>query len=201
MSSSAGKIRGDATSNYRPSAGVVCCRVYRFNRVGREKHAVRRHDYKRPQRVRTTRVVRVSRHFFSRVPRRQKMWNTNFPPLQPPYVARPPATRGRCRAEQWWSFIVSLVSSKRMTCSSAMYSDTATLTLKYHIWRITIRHARCLEKLFDEPPQRGRFHRIEIRRTEMLAISRFPFRNSRTGNARGSEISISRREKFVTPPT
>lgn len=25
-----------------------------------------------------------------------------------------------------------------MTCSSAMYSDTATLTLKYHIWRITI---------------------------------------------------------------
>jgi len=30
--------RRDTTSNYRPSAGVVCCRVYRFNRVGREKH-------------------------------------------------------------------------------------------------------------------------------------------------------------------
>lgn len=31
------KIRGDATSNYRPSAGVVRGRVYRFKRVGREK--------------------------------------------------------------------------------------------------------------------------------------------------------------------
>jgi len=64
-------------------------------------------------------------------------------------------TRGRCRAEQWWSFIVSLVSSKRMTCSSAMYSDTATLTLKYHIWRhIMIRLGATMkypEKIIPSP--------------------------------------------------
>ena len=75
LSASAGKIHGDATSNYRPSAGVVRGRVYRFNRVGREKY---------PRHVGTTasagregvgtRVVRVPRgiFFFSRVPRRQK---------------------------------------------------------------------------------------------------------------------------------
>jgi len=63
-----------------------------------------------------------------------------FPAATPAHRAPRRLARGRCRAEQWWSFIVSLVSSKRMTCSSAMYSDTATLTLKYHIWRhITIR--------------------------------------------------------------
>jgi len=99
LSASAGKIHGDATSNYRPSAGVVRGRVYRFNRVGREKY---------PRHVGTTtsagregvgtRVVRVPWYFFfSRVPRRQKMWNTNFPSLQPPRVPRvrrPPC--GRC---------------------------------------------------------------------------------------------------------
>jgi len=69
------------------------------------------------------------------------------PPRDPRPRGRP---RGRCRAEQWgWSFIVSLVSSKRMTCSSAMYSDTATLTLKYHIWHVlydTSRRATCPER-------------------------------------------------------
>lgn len=85
------------------------------------------------------------------------MWNTNFSPRQPPRAARPPAARGRCRTEQWWSFIVSLVSSKRMTCSSAMYSDTATLTLKYHVWRVTIRlGARSVRKNRSENrPSRG----------------------------------------------
>lgn len=37
-SPSAEKIRGGATSNYRPSARAVRGRVYRFNGVGREKY-------------------------------------------------------------------------------------------------------------------------------------------------------------------
>lgn len=113
-------------------------RVYRFERVGREKYPA----------ARTVRLQKaaggsgnpaLSAAFFRAFHVDKKMWNTNFPPRQPPRAACPPAARGRCRAEQWWSFIVSLVSSKRMTCSSAMYSDTATLTLKYHVWRVTIR--------------------------------------------------------------
>lgn len=148
VSSSVGKIRGDATRRVIivRQPGVVCCRVYRFNRVGREKHPPYVGTITKGRKEWEPPGCPGSASFFSRVPRRQKMWNTNFPPLQPPCAARPPATRGRCRAEQWWSFIVSLVSSKRMTCSSAMYSDTATLTLKYHIWRIMIRGTRGVRK-------------------------------------------------------
>jgi len=150
-------------------------------------------------------VVRgYHRGIFSRVPRRQKNVEHKLspPPLQSPRAAHPPVARGRCRAEQWWSFIVSLVSSKRMTCSSAMYSDTATLTLKYHIWRITIRlGARGVRKNRSE------------KRPEDPVGSKFGGRRalaiSCSGIVRGarfeilapeSEISISRREKFAIPP-
>jgi len=75
-----------------------------------------------------------------------------------------------------------------MTCSSAMYSDTATLTLKYHIWRITIRlDARGVRKNHSENDRKNSGGWISCygivggARFEILA-----------GNARGSEISISR---------
>lgn len=113
------------------------------------------------------------------------------------------APAGRPRSMQWWSFIVSLVSSKRMTCSSAMYSDTATLTLKYHIRHITDvpRHARCPEKSFGEPPRRGGSRGIEIWRAEVPA-SALPIsasKSRRRGRTRIGDIDITPRKVGTTP--
>lgn len=113
------------------------------------------------------------------------------------------APAGHPRSMQWWSFIVSLVSSKRMTCSSAMYSDTATLTLKYHIRHITmclgtrgVRKNRSVNHHGGEDFAGSKFDG----RRRPRALSRFPLRNPRAGDTRGSKISISRREKLAQLP-
>lgn len=140
--------------------------------------------------------------FFSRVPRRQKnVEHKLFPAATPATRAPRWPPGGRC-GMVWWSFIVSLVSSKRMTCSSAMYSDTATLTLKYHIWRIAC--------VCDRP--RRATYPVKIKHRKILKSDgirkhcdrRFcvpgtcSSRGFRAGRIRDIDIARAGREKFAT---